>query len=66
MIEWLFILSTAIFAICFVIGVMASMYYEEEVDKKFKNYNTIVNIMTWSVFAIIPTGILTIVLKILS
>lgn len=63
MVETLFIVSVIIFVVCFVTGIIASMHYEDQVETLFKWYGTLINIMTWSVFAIILSGILTLVLK---
>lgn len=63
MIETLFFASVIIFVVCFVTGIIASMIYEDKVDTLFKWYGTLISIMTWSVFAIIPSGILTLFLK---
>jgi hypothetical protein len=63
MIETLFFVSVIIFAVCFITGIIASMIYEDKVEALFKWYGALISTMTWSVFAIIPLGILTLFLK---
>ena len=64
--ETLFITSTIIFVICFLVGITASIVYEDKVETLFKWYNTIVSVLTWSVFVMIPTGIVVLVQKLFS
>jgi hypothetical protein len=63
MIESFFIASVIIFIVCFVIGVIVSMIYGDNVEKYFKSYDVLINIMTWSIFTTIPTGLFVLVKK---
>jgi hypothetical protein len=66
MFETLFIISVMIFVVCFVLGIIVSMIYEDNVETAFKWYNNLISILTWSVFIMIPTGFITLWQKFLS
>jgi len=66
MLEWLFINVFIIFALCFLIGIAVTLKYDSDAEKLFKWYNQLINLMTWTIFILIPTGAIILIKKFLS
>jgi len=66
MIESLLICFVLFFAICFAAGVVLTLRYEDQVEIKFKHFNILIGVMTWTIFAIGIVGILALFHKLIA
>jgi hypothetical protein len=63
MFEFLFFIFFVIFFLCFLIGTVVSLVYNDNVEKLFKWYDSLVSLLTASVYAMLPLGIIVIIQK---